>query len=45
MRILSRELAADCLLTESSPGRERERERGEMEEGREDRDRVKAQAL
>lgn len=29
MRILSRELAADCLLTESSPGREREREKEE----------------
>ena len=27
MRILFRELATDCLLTESSPGRERERKR------------------
>ena len=39
MRILSRELAADCLLTESSPGRERERERKRRDGGREGRQR------
>lgn len=43
MGILFKKLVADCLLTESSLGRERER--GETEEGREDRGRVKAQAL
>lgn len=45
MGILFKKLVADCLLTESSLGRERERERGEIEEGREGRDRVKAKAL
>lgn len=44
MGILFKKLVADCLLTESSLGRE-EKEKEEIEEGREGRDRVKAQAL